>query len=50
MYPLFCRIAAFCAADIRSRLGTGMNTSATKVIDNAIVGYGLEHLKERKAK
>jgi hypothetical protein len=49
MYPRFCPIAAFCQEDIRSRLGTGMNTSITKVIDNAIVGYGLEYLVERRS-
>jgi len=45
MYPRFHRIAQSCQDEIRGRLGRGMNTSPTKVIDNAIVGYVLEHLK-----
>jgi hypothetical protein len=45
MFPCFHRIAVSCRSDIEPRLGTGMNTSFTKVIDNAIVGYVLEHLK-----
>jgi len=46
IYPYHYKIAVSCREEIRSRLGFGMNTSATKVIDNAIVGYGLEHLKK----
>jgi len=46
MYPYFHQIAVSCREEIRSRLGVGMNTSVTKVMDNAIVGYGLEHLKK----
>jgi hypothetical protein len=45
MFPCFHRIAVSCKDEIEQRLGTGMNTSFTKVIDNAIVGYVLEHLK-----
>ena len=45
MYPHFHRIANSCRQEIETRLGGGMNTSATKVMDNAIVGYVLEHLK-----
>jgi hypothetical protein len=50
MYPWFHYIARSCLEDIQSRLGVRMNTSVTKVIDNAIVGYGLKHLKKRKQK
>ena len=50
MYPRFHHIAISCRAEIKSRIGRGMNTSITKVIDNAIVGYCLEHLKKNKAK
>jgi hypothetical protein len=45
MYPHFHHIARSCRNEIQSRLGTGMNTSPTKVIDNALVGYVLQHLK-----
>jgi len=48
MYPRFHQIAVSCESKIESRLGRGMNTSITKVIDNAIVGYGLKHLKKKK--
>ena len=47
IYPCFYQIAVSCRKEIQARLSTGMNTSATKVIDNAIVGYGLEHLRKR---
>lgn len=40
MYPHFVTIAKACRQQIQDRLGSGMNTSMTKVIDNAIVGYG----------
>lgn len=46
IYPYFHEIAISCQDEISSRLGKGMNTSVTKVIDNAIVGYGLKHLKK----
>lgn len=45
MYPQFHRIATSCRGPIQARLGHGMNTSPTKVIDNAIVGYCLMNLK-----
>ena len=48
MYPRFHRIAVSCSHQIQERLGPGMNTSVTKVIDNAIVGYALEKLKGRR--
>jgi hypothetical protein len=47
IYPHFHRIGKSCQSEIQSRLGAGMNTSVTKVIDNAIVGYGLKHLKSK---
>lgn len=40
MYPHFATISRTCGSQIASRLSRGMNTSVTKVIDNAIVGYG----------
>jgi hypothetical protein len=45
MYPHFHRIAVSCRGQIDARLGKGMNTSFTKVIDNAIVGYVIRHRK-----
>lgn len=49
MYPHFYRIASSCRGAIQARLGHGMNTSLTKVIDNAIVGYCLLNLKGSNA-
>ena len=46
MYPCFHRIALSRKDEIEQWIGVGMNTSLTKVIDNAIVGYGLKHLKK----
>lgn len=48
IYPHFYRIAVACREQIESRIGQPMHTSITKVIDNAIVGYGLKHLKINK--
>ncbi len=45
IYPRFHRIAAECRGKIQARIGQGMNTSATKVIDNAIVGFVRAKLK-----
>jgi hypothetical protein len=45
MYPRLHRIATSCKDELTGEVGTGMSTSATKVIDNAIVGYVLRHLK-----
>jgi|HubBroStandDraft_6_1064221.scaffolds.fasta_scaffold01128_5 hypothetical protein len=45
MYPRFCEIANRCSEKIGVRLGRGMNTSTSKVIDNAIVGFVLTRLK-----
>lgn len=39
MFPHFCRIATESRGKIETRIGKGMNTSTTKVIDNAIVGF-----------
>ena len=42
LFPLFREIAVRCLGDIQARIHaplTGMNTSVTKVIDNAILGY-----------
>jgi len=48
IYPYFHRIAVTRREQIASHLGTGMNTSETKVIDNAIVGFVRTHLVERR--
>jgi hypothetical protein len=48
IYPQLHRISVACRREIEPHLGVGMNTSPTKVIDNAIVGYGLRHLKAPK--
>ncbi len=42
LFPLFREIAVRCREDIKQRIKTpweGMNTSVTKVIDNAILGF-----------
>ncbi len=41
IYPYFRQIASTCAKKIEKHIGHGMNTSKTKVIDNAIVGFVL---------
>lgn len=50
IYPYFFQIATSCRKEIEARLSTGMNTSITKVIDNAIVGFGIKHLKGKEQK
>ncbi len=45
MFPYFHWIGTLCRDRIEGRLGRGMNTSSTKVIDNAIVGYARAVLK-----
>jgi len=47
IYPCFHRIASTCADEIAPHIGIGMNTSQTKVIDNAIVGFVLKELKHK---
>ena len=42
LYPLFQEIAVRCSGEIHQFIATpseGMNTSVTKVIDNAILGF-----------
>jgi len=46
IYPYFHKIASACKDKIMSHIGVGMNTSQTKVIDNAIVGFVLKELKK----
>jgi len=52
VYPYFCEIASACADSIQKRVdeapGTGydMNTSKTKVIDNAIIGFVRRELRK----
>ena len=45
IYPRMHRIAVVCRGKIQARIGRGMNTNATKVIDNAIVGFVRSKLK-----
>ena len=45
IYPAFAKVARECAGEIKDRLDDDWNTSTTKVVDNAIVGYGLKVLK-----
>ena len=47
IYPRFHRIAVACRDQIASHLGTGLNTSETKVIDNAIIGFVRTQLPRR---
>ncbi len=44
IYPHFHKIASTCSNAIGKHIGHGMNTSKTKVIDNAIVGFVLKEL------
>ncbi len=46
IYPYFCQIASVCAGEIEKHIGSGMNTSKTKVIDNAVVGFVLRELSK----
>ncbi len=39
IFPYFIKIAKMRQKNISQFIGTGMNTSKTKVVDNAIVGY-----------
>jgi hypothetical protein len=45
IFPCFQEIAATQGDHLAELVGQGMNTSETKVIDNAIVGYVLNRLK-----
>jgi hypothetical protein len=46
IFPRFHHIAKTSAEEIASLIGIGpMSTSSTKIIDNAIVGYGIERLR-----
>ena len=45
IYPRFHEIALECGDSIRAHVGQGFHTSATKVIDNAIVGFVLKEIK-----
>lgn len=48
IYPYFHKIATVCKGKIVRHIGIGMNTSQTKVIDNAIVGFVLKELKIKR--
>lgn len=48
IYPHFHKIATVCKGKIMMHIGIGMNTSQTKVIDNAIVGFVLKELKIKR--
>ena len=50
IYPFLYIIASSKKELIRERLGHGMNTSETKVIDNAIVGFGRKYIKIKENK
>jgi hypothetical protein len=41
MFPYFCELAASQKEHIQGCIGRGMNTSETKILDNAIVGFRL---------
>lgn len=45
MFPRFAKVASACREQIELVRGHGMNTSSTKTIDNAIVGYVRQHLR-----
>jgi hypothetical protein len=46
MFPRFHQIANTSAEEVTSLIGIGsMSTSSTKIIDNAIVGYGIKRLR-----
>jgi len=46
IFPRFRQIATRSAQEIAKLIGVGsMSTSSTKMIDNAIVGYGIERLR-----
>ena len=47
IYPRYHQIAFTCAKRIEKRIGQRMNTSKTKVIDNAIVGFVLKELSQK---
>jgi hypothetical protein len=48
MYPYFYQISKACKNEIQAFIGMGnMNTSKTKIIDNAIVGYVLTEIKSQ---
>lgn len=47
IFKNFCKIGELCKPLIFSHIGSGMNTSKTKTIDNAIIGY-CDLLKKRE--
>lgn len=48
MFPYFREVVLAHNSFILSQIGRGMNTSMTKVVDNAIVGYGRKHNDNKK--
>ena len=48
MFPYYCKIASARTKSIEKYVGYGMNTSKSKVIDNAIVGFVLKELPKKK--
>lgn len=46
IFPQFHRILLSCQEEVKARIGSGMNTSSTKVIDNSLVGYVRLKLKK----
>ena len=47
MYRHLSSISVTCKSEIAQRLGSGMNSSTTKVVDNAIIGYVWSMLKTK---
>jgi hypothetical protein len=47
IFPFFHQIGIAKKKQIEDRIGKGMNTSESKVIDNAIVGFGRKYLKSK---
>jgi hypothetical protein len=45
IFPRFHTVLHSCIDTVQSKLGTGMHTSPTKVLDNAIVGYVRKELR-----
>jgi hypothetical protein len=48
IYPHFRHVASDCREQILKHVGHGMNTSKTKVVDNAIVGFVIQELLKKR--
>ena len=49
MFPLFHQIGQRCSQQINAAVGAGFNSSPTKVIDNAIVGFVIKEISGANA-